>query len=81
MCLAIPMRVVAIEGNQAKVEVGDTVYRANLDLLNDVAIGDYVIVHAGFAIEKLDEAAAQESLAIWNEMASMEAENRRQRER
>ncbi len=76
MCLAIPMKVIAIEGNQALAEVGRTVYRANLDLLNDVHLGDYIIVHAGFAIEKLDEDAALESLAVWNEIAEKE-ENRR----
>jgi hydrogenase expression/formation protein HypC len=69
MCLAIPMRVTAIVNNRATVEVGGAEYSANLDLLDDVAIGDYLIIHAGFAIEKLDEAAAQESLAIWREIA------------
>lgn len=76
MCLAIPMKVVDIQGNQAVAVIGNTQYRANLDLLDKVEIGDYIIVHAGFAIEKLDEAAARESLTVWNEIATLEAERR-----
>ena len=69
MCLAIPMRVKSVQGSQATVEVGGVEYRANLDLLSDVKVGDYLIVHAGFAIEKLDEEEAQRSLDLWQEIA------------
>jgi len=70
MCLAVPMKIIEIDANRALAEVGGVIYYANLDLLPDVKIGDYIIVHAGFAIEKLDEAEAQESLAIWQEIAA-----------
>lgn len=76
MCLAIPMKVKSIDGNIAKVEVGGTEYQANLDLMDNVKIGDYVIVHAGFAIEKLDEEAALESLEIWKEIAKYSEEKK-----
>lgn len=68
MCLAVPMRVISINGNRAEAEVGGVIYRANLDLLPEIKIGDYIIVHAGFAIEKLDEEAAKETLDIWDEI-------------
>ncbi len=74
MCLAIPMEVIKIQDNVAEAEVGGVIYRANLDLLPDIKIGDYIIVHAGFAIEKLDVAAALETLEIWNEMSETVAE-------
>jgi len=78
MCLAIPMKIIAIEDKQATAEVGRVQYRANLTLLPDARIGDYIIVHAGFAIEKLNEAEAHESLQIWQEMAEA-VENKRRR--
>jgi len=68
MCLAVPMRIVAIDANRAKAEVGGVLYNANLDFLPDARIGDYIIVHAGFALEKLDEAVALENLAAWQEV-------------
>ena len=80
MCLAIPMKVDKTEGNVAWAEVGGTVYKANTDFLEDVEPGDYIIVHAGFAIEKLSEEDAQESLRLWREIAEKE-EGRRERQR
>jgi len=70
MCLAIPMKITRIENKTAYADVGGVEYAANIELLKDVNIGDYIIVHAGFAIEKLDEKTAQESLAIWKEIAA-----------
>lgn len=69
MCLAVPMKIVEINGTRARAEVGGVLYHANIDFLPDVQIGDYIIVHAGFAIEKLDEAVALENLAAWQEVA------------
>lgn len=68
MCLGIPMKVVALEGNQGIVALNSVQYEAGMLLMEDVAIGDYVIVHAGFAIEKLDEKDALETLALIEEM-------------
>ena len=70
MCLAVPMRIIEIDGSRAKAEVGGVLYQANLDFLSDVKVGDYIIVHAGFAIEKLDEILALDNLAAWQEVAA-----------
>ncbi|HOO13912.1 MAG TPA: HypC/HybG/HupF family hydrogenase formation chaperone [Candidatus Marinimicrobia bacterium] len=70
MCLAVPMRIIEIDGSRAKAEVGGVLYQANLDFLSDVKVGDYIIVHAGFAIEKLDEIVALDNLAAWQEVAT-----------
>jgi hydrogenase expression/formation protein HypC len=81
MCLAIPMKIVKMNGNEAIAEVGGVEYRANLMILPDVKIGDYIIVHAGFAIEKLDEAAALETLEIWQDIAEYDATFHKRRNR
>ncbi len=79
MCLAIPMKVIKINGNEAVAEVGGVEYRANLTMLPNVKIGEYIIVHAGFAIERLDEAAALETIEIWQEIAEFNDQKRKQR--
>ena len=68
MCLAIPARVVSIHGHMARVDVAGNVHRADLSLVEDVEVGDYVLVHAGFAIQKLDRADAEETLAMYRSM-------------
>lgn len=68
MCLGIPMKVVALEGDQGIVELSGVQHEASMQLMEDVALGDYVIVHAGFAIEKLNEKEALETLALIEEM-------------
>lgn len=67
MCIAIPGKVVEIAGAVAKVDVAGTRKEASLMLMEDVQIGDYVIVHAGFAIQKVDDAEAQETLRLLSE--------------
>jgi len=67
MCLAIPSRIIKIENNMATIDVEGVQREASLLLLEDVRVGDYVIVHAGFAIQKLDEAAARETLDLLRE--------------
>jgi len=69
MCLAIPFRVVEIgESNLAKVKLEGNVQEADLSLIDDPAVGDWVLLHAGFAIEKLEEEDAHETLALFAEM-------------
>jgi hydrogenase expression/formation protein HypC len=68
MCLAIPLRVIEIEGNMARVESGGTQTRCRIDLLGGVAVGDYVLVHAGLAIGRVDEEDAQETLRLLREL-------------
>ena len=68
MCLAVPARVVSIEAEKmATVEIGGVGRQVALDLVPETEVGDYVIVHVGFAIERLDEVEAQETLALLNE--------------
>ena len=64
MCLGIPMRVEKIEGEMATVQAAGLRQRANIQLLPHVALGDYVIVHAGFAIDRIDPAQAQDTVRI-----------------
>lgn len=72
MCLAVPGRVAEIEGRSARVDYGGGLVRdAGLDLLPDVAVGDYVLVHAGYAIGRLDEREAEETLKIIREMGGV----------
>jgi hydrogenase expression/formation protein HypC len=68
MCLAVPSRIVEIKENVATVDVDGVTREASLMLLDNVAIGDYVIVHAGFAIERIDEEVAQQTLEDMREM-------------
>ena len=68
MCLAIPMRVVEIEGAVARVEEGGVRREVRVDLVEGVKVGDYVIVHAGIAIERLDEEEARETLRLLEEV-------------
>ncbi|MBN1871598.1 MAG: HypC/HybG/HupF family hydrogenase formation chaperone [Candidatus Omnitrophica bacterium] len=68
MCLGIPMKIVSLKGENAVVKSGKTERGINIGLLKGVRMGDYVIVHAGFAIEKLDEKRALETLDILRQM-------------
>jgi hydrogenase expression/formation protein HypC len=64
MCLGIPMLVVAKGGAEAVAESGGVRKNIRLDLLEGVEVGDYVLIHAGYAIEKLDMAEALETLDL-----------------
>jgi len=68
MCLSIPGKVISVDGDKAIVSVGGTEYETSLQLLEDVKIDDYVLIHTGFAIQKLDEEEALETLRLFNEM-------------
>ncbi|MBI5696205.1 MAG: HypC/HybG/HupF family hydrogenase formation chaperone [Nitrospirae bacterium] len=68
MCVGIPGKVVLIEGRMATVEVGGATRQIALDLLDGVALGDYIIAHAGFAIHKVDEDEALKTLEIIREL-------------
>ena len=71
MCLAIPSKITQIENNMAVIDVDGVRRECSLLLVEDARIGDYVIVHAGFAISKLDETAALETLALLKEAAAL----------
>ena len=68
MCLGVPARIMNIEGSDATVALGDVEYKASLLLLNDVKVGDFIILHAGFAIEKVDPQEADETIRLFKEM-------------
>jgi hydrogenase expression/formation protein HypC len=68
MCLAIPMRVVEIDGFKAVAEVDGVRREARLDLLTEVAVGDYILVHAGLAIATVDPEAAEETLTVLRQL-------------
>lgn len=74
MCLAVPSRIIEINDTRAKVDVDGVVREASIMLLDDVKIGDYVIVHAGFAINKVDEAAALQTLADMRTILASDAQ-------
>ena len=68
MCLAVPGKLIEIEGYEGKCAVGGATISARLNLVDEVQVGDYVLVHAGFAITKLEEAEALETLALLREV-------------
>ncbi len=70
MCLAIPSKITKIENGIGTIDVDGVRREASLQLVEDVKVGDYVIVHAGFALHKIDEKAAMESLNFLKEAAA-----------
>ncbi|MFH0826879.1 MAG: HypC/HybG/HupF family hydrogenase formation chaperone [Candidatus Omnitrophota bacterium] len=68
MCLGIPMRIKKIKGDFADVESARLIRTVNIQMLPKAQVGDYVIVHAGFAIQKLDPARAKETLKMIDEI-------------
>ena len=70
MCLAVPARIVSIEGTDAVVDMDGVQRAASLALTPEAKVGDYVLLHAGFAIEKMTAEDAAESLKIWEELAN-----------
>ena len=69
MCLGIPGKVIEIEKNVAKVDIGGVSRDISLDLCPDVSVGEYVLIHTGFAIQKVDEEEAKETLDLLRQMA------------
>ena len=79
MCLAIPSKIVKIENNVATIDVDGVQREASLMLVENPRIGDYVIVHAGFAINKINEEDALESLKLMREAASLIFDDNKQK--
>jgi hydrogenase expression/formation protein HypC len=69
MCLGIPAQVMELAESVAVVEVGGVRREVSVELLDDVATGDWVIIHAGFAIQKLDPEEAEKTLRLFKEIA------------
>lgn len=76
MCLAVPSKVLSIEKNVGRVDFGGVIREVNLSLLDDVKVGDFVIIHAGYALQRIDEDEAAETLKLFQEIADLEAEER-----
>ncbi len=68
MCLAIPAKIMSLDGTKAQVDFGQGVLREVNVSLVEAKVGDYVIVHAGYAIQIIEEKEAQETLNLWNEI-------------
>lgn len=72
MCLSVPSRVISIHGNKAIVSVGGTEYEASLQLVEDIKVGDYVLLHTGFAIQKISEEDARETFRLLRELGEID---------
>ncbi len=72
MCLAIPSKVVALKGKMATIDISGVLREVSLLLLpEEAAVGDFVLVHAGFAIQKIDREAAEEALKLIEEIEGL----------
>jgi hydrogenase expression/formation protein HypC len=69
MCLAIPARILRIEGNLALVDMAGVKREADIRMVSNARVGEYVLIHAGFAIEKIEEKDAEETLRLFREIA------------
>ena len=69
MCLAIPARILKIEGNLTQVDMAGVKREADVRMVSNVRVGEYVLIHAGFAIEKIEEKDAEETLRLLREIA------------
>jgi hydrogenase expression/formation protein HypC len=68
MCLAIPAKIVEVQGDIAKVDFGQGIVRTVNVLLVEAQVGEYILVHAGYAIQVIDKEAAEETLRLWEEI-------------
>ncbi len=74
MCLSIPSKVISINGNKAMVSAGGTEYEASIQLLDDVEVDDYVLIHTGFAIQKISEEEAIKTFDLIKALDAIEDE-------
>ncbi|MBS7616714.1 HypC/HybG/HupF family hydrogenase formation chaperone [Candidatus Bathyarchaeota archaeon] len=72
MCLAIPAKVISVHDGKAKVDFGEGVLREVDVTLVNVKVGEYVLVHAGYAIQVLSKTEAEETIRLWNEILEAE---------
>ena len=68
MCLAVPMQIVSLDGEMAVCELDNVRREASMAMIENPKLGDYVLIHAGFAIEKLNEKEAEENLGLFRDM-------------
>ncbi len=72
MCLSIPAKIIQINGKNAKVSIGGTLYDASLELLENPKVGDFVLLHTGFAIQIISESDANETMKLLQEFAEVD---------
>jgi len=68
MCLSIPAKIVSIDGTMAEVSAGGAVFKAGLHMIENAEVGDYILLHAGFAIQKISEKEAAETIKLFEEI-------------
>lgn len=71
MCLAVPVRIVSIEGQEAETEIAGVRRRISIVFTPEAKVGDYVLLHTGYAIGIVDQAEAEETLSLLEEIASL----------
>ncbi|MFB3894774.1 MAG: HypC/HybG/HupF family hydrogenase formation chaperone [bacterium] len=74
MCLGIPGKIIKLEGQTATVDIEGVTREVSLQLLDNVAVGDWVLLHSGFAIQKMDEQEAKETLTLLRQVAELDSE-------
>jgi hydrogenase expression/formation protein HypC len=72
MCLAVPGRIISVQDDTARVDVNGVMTDVNITLLDEVSVGDYVIVHAGFAIQRYDRQDAEDTLKLFKELEALD---------
>jgi hydrogenase expression/formation protein HypC len=68
MCLSIPAKIISIDGSMAEVSAGGAIFNAGLHMIEDAKVGDYILLHAGFAIQMISEKEAEETLRLFEEI-------------
>ena len=68
MCLSIPAQIISINGSMAEVSAGGSIFKAGLQMVENVNVGDFILLHAGFAISKISEEDAAETIKLLKEM-------------
>lgn len=71
MCLSIPAKVISTKGNMAIVQIGGLMIQACLDLVEDIRVGDYVLIHTGFIIQKISMEEAEETKSLIREIENL----------
>jgi hydrogenase expression/formation protein HypC len=71
MCLAVPVKIVSVDGDEAETEIAGVRRRVSIALTPEAKVGDYVLLHTGYAIGVIDEAEAEETLKLLEEIASL----------
>ena len=72
MCLAVPVKIISVSGDQAEVDIGGVGRTVNIALTPEAQVGDYVLLHTGYAISVLDEREAQETLGLLERLVEAE---------